>query len=199
MDGCMDEYTLHSVEQDGHWWTVNCKGFRRNGSWSSPCIILVFSWRQENLVRIANVPAKIRTQHLPNSSVDRYRYTNLLGRQAANDRAGQPYEHQAPQVEPYGCARHIQRASDLQHNPHTALLSLPPLPRTEFENNFNSRGGGLRRLLSTVPGTTMLANDCHFGYERFGQDRWHEGKMGLTALSIRMKVKYWPIKIAMRR
>jgi hypothetical protein len=31
----------------------------------------------KTLVRIANVPAEIRKEHLPNTSLDRYRHTSL--------------------------------------------------------------------------------------------------------------------------
>jgi hypothetical protein len=34
----------------------------------------------ETSVRIASVPAEIRTEHIPNTSLERYRYTNLLGK-----------------------------------------------------------------------------------------------------------------------
>jgi hypothetical protein len=43
-------------------------------------IIEVLPWRKITTSgKVENIPAEIRTEHLPNTSLDRYRYTSLLG------------------------------------------------------------------------------------------------------------------------
>jgi hypothetical protein len=45
-----------------------------------PCIFLErLGITTKTLVRIASVPVEIRTEHLPNISLEHYRYTNPLG------------------------------------------------------------------------------------------------------------------------
>jgi hypothetical protein len=63
---------------------MNCKRFGRKRSRPSWDTILEFAWRErgniwETSARTARVPVKIRTEHLPNRSPERYRYSNRLG------------------------------------------------------------------------------------------------------------------------
>jgi hypothetical protein len=63
--------------------TMNWKGFGRKQSWPSPGTIQVFVWRDcekpwKISVRMSSVPAKIRTDHLPSTSLERYLQTILF-------------------------------------------------------------------------------------------------------------------------
>jgi hypothetical protein len=50
------------------------------------CIFLEgFSETTKNSGTIVDIPAEIRTQHLPNKSLELYRYTNLLGESISGD------------------------------------------------------------------------------------------------------------------
>jgi hypothetical protein len=66
-------------------WMMNCEGLGRKRSLSDRRTALSFAWRDKGRLlklRIAGVPAEIRTEHVTNASADRYRYTNQLGRMA---------------------------------------------------------------------------------------------------------------------
>jgi hypothetical protein len=62
-------------------WLINRKGFGRRWPWSNwGAIRCVLGGTEEKTsVRTAGVPAQIRTEHLPNTSVGRYRWANPLG------------------------------------------------------------------------------------------------------------------------
>jgi hypothetical protein len=52
--------------------------------WTNLCTVSVFAWRDrgkspEFSVRVAGVSAEIRNEHFPNTSLERYIYTTLLG------------------------------------------------------------------------------------------------------------------------
>jgi hypothetical protein len=58
---------------------MNLKGFGRKRSWPDRSNILAFSWRTEETT-ITGIPAQIRTEYLPNTSPEPYRYVNPLGK-----------------------------------------------------------------------------------------------------------------------
>jgi hypothetical protein len=82
--GCLTTLSvakLYSVEwvDDTNW-----RGFGRKWSWPSRDNIPAFAWRvsrkaRGTSVRIASVPAGIRTQYLFNRSLDRYCYASPFG------------------------------------------------------------------------------------------------------------------------
>jgi hypothetical protein len=70
---------LHGVDWMDKWMMI-CKGFGRKQSWLKRGNILAFAWRDwgrqwTTSIMIADVPDKIRTEHL-NSSRARYRYSS---------------------------------------------------------------------------------------------------------------------------
>jgi hypothetical protein len=65
-------------------WLMNWKSFRRKRLWTKRNSILVFTWSgwgkpRRTSVSIVVVPAIIRTEHLPNTSEERYFFSNLFG------------------------------------------------------------------------------------------------------------------------
>jgi hypothetical protein len=63
---------------------MNSKGFERKQSWLNRGTIREFSWTEvgkprKPTVRIAGVPAKIRTQRPMHTSLEHHRYAILFG------------------------------------------------------------------------------------------------------------------------
>jgi hypothetical protein len=68
-------WTLYSIGWWDSLWMMNSKGFGRKRSWTSQGTILMFSWKGwgqpwNNKVKIANVLAKIWTEHHLNTSLN---------------------------------------------------------------------------------------------------------------------------------
>lgn len=67
------------------WWMNDkLEGFRRKQSWHDRASILEFVWKhwrtlRKTSVKIAGVPTQIWTEHLSNTSLERYIWTTLLG------------------------------------------------------------------------------------------------------------------------
>jgi hypothetical protein len=73
----------YCVEWHDDWWIMNWEGFARKGLWSNRDTVPEFACRdwgkpQNSSVRIADFPAQILTEYLPNASPERCSYTDRL-------------------------------------------------------------------------------------------------------------------------
>jgi hypothetical protein len=75
-------YTVNMDYLTSNYRITDKRWFGRKSSWPTRNILQLFSWsnrvkQRERSISMADVPAEIRTEHIPNTSLERYFWTTL--------------------------------------------------------------------------------------------------------------------------